>query len=120
MNLFKRILVAFVFSPLFLLAAESRVLRIGCLDFPSQLNPVYATSETAQGVMNKIHQALFYFDQAGEIRPELADSVLCDEGQLLIAITLKKGICFSNGAAVQSRDILATIELLKNPLYEYP
>ncbi len=120
MNLFKRGLFAFVFFPLFMMAAESGVLRIGCLDFPSQLNPVYATSETAQGVMNKIHQALFYFDQMGEIRPELVDSVRCDEGQLAISLTLKKGICFSNGAAVQSRDVMATIELLKNPLYEYP
>jgi ABC-type transport system substrate-binding protein len=118
--LFKRGFLAFVLSPLFLLAAESGVLRIGCLDFPSQLNPVYATSETAQGVMNKIHQALFCFDQAGDIRPELADSVRCDEGQLTIAITLRKDICFANGAAVQSRDVMATIELLKNPLYEYP
>ena len=47
-------------------------------------------------------------------------SVRCDEGRLAISITLKKGICFANGAAVQSRDVMATIELLKNPLYEYP
>jgi peptide/nickel transport system substrate-binding protein len=120
LNLFKRGLFAVVFSPLFLLATESGVLRIGCLDFPSGLNPVYATSETAQGVLNKIHQALFCFDQNGEIRPELADSVRCDAGQLTVSITLKKGICFANGAAVQSRDVVATVELLKNPIYEYP
>ena len=118
--MFKRGLFAFLFSSLSLLAAESGVLRIGCLDFPSGLNPVYATSETAQGVMNKLHQALFYFDQTGEIRPELVDSVRCDEGQLAISLTLKKGIRFANGAAVQSRDVMATIDLLKNPLYEYP
>ena len=106
--------------PIFLAAAEAKILRIGCLDFPYYLNPVYATSETAQGVMNKIHQALFYFDQEGEIRPELVESARCDEGQLTISLTLRKGICFSNGAAVQSRDVMATIGLLKNPLYEYP
>jgi peptide/nickel transport system substrate-binding protein len=120
LNLIKRGLFAIIFSPLFLLASESGVLRIGCLDFPSGLNPVYATSETAQLVMNKIHQALFYFDQNGEIRPELVHSVRCDEGQLTISITLKKDICFANGAAVQSRDVVATIALLKNPVYEYP
>jgi peptide/nickel transport system substrate-binding protein len=118
--LFKCALIVLICSPIFLLAAESKVLRIGCLDFPSGLNPVYATSETAQGVMNKIYQALFYFDQMGAIRPELVDSVHWDKGQLAISLTLKKGICFANGAAVQSRDVLATIELLKNPIYEYP
>jgi peptide/nickel transport system substrate-binding protein len=120
LNFFKRALFVFILSTLGLFAAESKVLRIGCLDFPAGLNPVYATSETAQGVMNKLHQALFYFDQAGKIRPELVDSVRWDEERLLISITLKKGICFSNGAAVQSRDVAATIVLLKNPLYEYP
>jgi peptide/nickel transport system substrate-binding protein len=120
LNFFKRALFVFILSPLVLFAAESKVLRIGCLDFPSILNPVYATSETAQGVMNKLHQALFYFDQDGKIRPELVDSVRWDEERLLISITLKKGICFSNGAAVQSRDVAATVALLKNPLYEYP
>jgi len=59
LNFFKRIGGALFFFPCLLMAAESGVLRIGCLDFPSALNPVYATSETAQGVMNKLHQALF-------------------------------------------------------------
>ena len=102
------------------MAAESGILRIGCLDFPSALNPVYATSETAQGVMNKLHQALFYFDSNGGIRPELVHALRWDEKRLTISITLKKGMRFANGAAVQSRDVLATLALLKNPLYDYP
>jgi ABC-type transport system substrate-binding protein len=117
---FKRLFFVLVFSPVFFLAAESGVLRLGCLDFPPGMNPVYATSETAQGIMNKVHRALFYFDRQGNIRPELVDSVSWDEGKLQVSIMLKRGMFFSNGAAVQSRDVLATIELLKDPLYEYP
>ncbi|MCX6557932.1 MAG: ABC transporter substrate-binding protein [Candidatus Aminicenantes bacterium] len=120
MNLLRRGLCALVFLPLFLPAAEPRVLRLGCFDFPSVLNPVYATSETAQAVMNKIHQALFYFDPAGEIRPELVADWQWDEGRLEISLTLKKGVRFANGAALRSQDVAATIELLKNPIYEYP
>ena len=120
MNLFRRGLCAIVFLPLFLPAAEPRVLRLGCFDFPSVLNPVYATSETAQALMNKIHQALFYFDTAGEIRPELVDAWRWDEGQQAISLILKKGVRFANGVVLQARDVAATIALLKNPLYEYP
>jgi ABC-type transport system substrate-binding protein len=116
----KRFFFAVVALPLLVAAADSRILRIGCLDFPSVLNPVYATRETAQAVMNKIHQALFFFDPTGAIGPELAHSVSWDEGRLTISVTLKSGIRFANGAVVQSRDVLATIALLKNPLYEYP
>jgi peptide/nickel transport system substrate-binding protein len=117
---FKRGFLALLFIPMALAAADARVLRVGCLDFPSVLNPVYATRETAQGVMNKIHRALFYFDPDGAIVPELVDSVSWDESRLMISITLKKNIRFANGAAVQSRDVSATVELLKNPAYEYP
>ncbi|HSQ34372.1 MAG TPA: ABC transporter substrate-binding protein [Candidatus Binatia bacterium] len=95
-------------------------MRIGCMDFPATLNPVYATSETAQAVMNKLHQALFYFDPGGGIRPELAETTHWDEERSTISITLKKGAYFANGVAVQSRDVLATLALLRNPLYEYP
>ncbi len=120
MNFFKRGVFTFFFIPLFVFGANSRILRIGCLDFPSVLNPIYATSETAQGMMNKLHQALFCFDQNGVIRPELVQSVHWDEGQLTISIALKKNVHFANGATLRSRDVIATIELLKNPQYEYP
>lgn len=120
MNSLKRGWVVLFFLPLFLAGAKPGVLRIGCLDFPSVLNPVYATSETAQGVMNKIHQALFCFDPAGLVCPELVQSVQCDDKQLTISIALKKNVRFADGATMHSRDVIATIELLKNPLYEYP
>jgi len=120
LHFFERGLVAFFCLPLFLGAGDPGILRIGCLDFPASLNPVYATSETSQGLMNKIHQALFYFDQAGAVRPELVQSLTWDEGQLTISVALKKNVRFANGAVVQSRDVQATIELLKDPLYEYP
>jgi peptide/nickel transport system substrate-binding protein len=106
--------------PLLVGAAEKRVLRIACFDFPSQFNPVYATSETAQAVMNKIYQSLFYFDGQGKIRPELVAAFSLDKARLEISLKLKKGARFADGSALGSRDIVATVKLLKNPLYEYP
>lgn len=120
MNLLRRVVRLLAFLPLLIPAAEPRVLRLGCFDFPSVLNPVYATSETAQAVLNKIHRSLFYFDAQGKIRPDLVDGLSWDEGQLAISLTLKKGIRFANGAVLQARDVAATIGLLKNPRYEYP
>ncbi len=113
-----------MFSIVFLMfltgAAEKKILRIACFDFPSSFNPVYATSETAQAVMNKIYQSLFYFDHQGEIRPELVAAFSLDEERLEISLTLKKGARFADGSVLNSRDIVATVALLKNPLFEYP
>lgn len=93
---------------------------MACFDFPSSFNPVYATSETAQAVMNKIYQSLFYFDQQGEIRPELVAEVSGNVAKLEISLKLKKGARFADGSALSSRDVAATVALLKNPLFEYP
>jgi len=95
-------------------------LRLACFDFPASFNPVYATSETAQAVMNKIYQSLFYFDGQGKIRPELVDAVSRREKSLVISLRLKPGARFADGSALNSRDVVATVALLKNPRFAYP
>jgi peptide/nickel transport system substrate-binding protein len=106
--------------PFFAGAAPGKILRIACFDFPPSFNPVYATSETAQAVMNKIYQSLFYFDGQGNIRPELVAAVEHREARLEILLQLKKGARFADGSVLSSRDVVATVALLKNPVFEYP
>jgi peptide/nickel transport system substrate-binding protein len=106
--------------PLLVQATEKGILRIACFDFPRSLNPFYATGETAQAVANKIYQSLFYFDPRGDIRPELVERFSGAASGLEISLTLKKGARFADGSAVSSRDVVATVALLKNPLFEYP
>jgi peptide/nickel transport system substrate-binding protein len=106
--------------PLAAWSADKNALRIACFDFPRTYNPVYATSETAQAVANKIYQSLFCFNQRGEIRPELVDSFSCSASGLEISFVLRKGARFSDGSALDSRDVAATVALLKNPDFAYP
>ncbi|HEX7502076.1 MAG TPA: ABC transporter substrate-binding protein [Acidobacteriota bacterium] len=106
--------------PLLAGAAEKQVLRVACFDFPRSFNPVYATGETAQAVANKIYQSLFYFDCQGNVRPELVERFSGGDTALEISLTLKQGAHFADGSALGSRDVVATVALLKNPLYEYP
>lgn len=101
-------------------AGGERNLRVACFDFPGSFNPVYATSETAQAVANKIYQALFHFDPQGTPRPELVDSFSCDQAGTAITLTLKPGSRFADGSALDSRDVVATIALLRDPRFEYP
>jgi peptide/nickel transport system substrate-binding protein len=115
-----RILCFFLFLPFFGWSAENKTLRIACFDFPGTFNPVYATSETAQAVANKVYQSLFYFDRQGNICPELIEAFSWNEARLEIALTLRKGACFADGSAVGSQDVVATVALLKNPAFEYP
>jgi peptide/nickel transport system substrate-binding protein len=104
--------------PLLVWPVEKQTLRIACFDFPRTFNPVYATGETAQAVANKIYQTLFCFDRQGNIRPELVDRF--SGSGLEILLTLHGGARFADGSALDSRDVVATVALLKNPLCEYP
>jgi peptide/nickel transport system substrate-binding protein len=106
--------------PLLAWTGSGGVLRVACFDFPGSFNPVYATSETAQAVANKVYQALFFFDPQGNIRPELVASYSCNPAGTAITLTLKPGARFADGSVLDSRDVAATIALLRDPRFEYP
>ena len=106
--------------PLLAWGAEPQILRLACFDLPRSFNPVYTNGETAQAVANKIYQSLFYFDGRAKIRPELVERFSVGGSGLEISLTLKEGARFADGTALGSRDVVATVALLKNPLYEYP
>jgi len=116
----RRCLRFFFLLPLLVWGAENQTLRIACFDFPRSFNPAYATGETAQAVANKLYQALFYFDRRGVIRPELVERFSSAGSGTQISLTLKKGARFADGSAVTGADVVATVALLKNPLFEYP
>ncbi len=113
-------LVVFVFFPFSADSSAKEILHIACFDFPRSFNPVYATNESAQAAVNKTHQSLFFFDRLGGIRPELVDSYSCSGSGQEIALVLKPGVRFADGSHLGSRDVVATVALLKDPSFEYP
>jgi peptide/nickel transport system substrate-binding protein len=106
--------------PLLAWPAAQGVLRLACFDLPPTFNPVYATSETAQAVANKVYQSLFYFDPQGIIRPELVAAFSCAQDGREIMLDLKQGARFADGSGLDSRDVAATIALLCDARFEYP
>jgi peptide/nickel transport system substrate-binding protein len=100
--------------------AGCKTLRIACFDFPGTFNPIYATGEAAQAVANKVYQSLFYFDRRGGIRPELVEAFSWDEAKAEATLALRAGARFADGSALGSRDVVATVSLLRNPAFEYP
>jgi len=111
-------------------------LRIGIDSFPVSLNPVYATNETSQAVVNKVFDSLFYFGPKGEIKKQLVENwqilkkdiainnndvnIGKDTDKLDIIIDLKKGIYFSDGKELDSEDVLQTFKLLQDQRFRYP
>jgi len=115
-------------------ASTGETLRIGINEFPASLNPVYASTETSQAIINKVFNGLFYFDEKGNIQKELADKVHIKNNDIIkknktavktenpveIIIELKKNIFFSDGKELTADDVVATVELLQDKRFRYP
>lgn len=99
--------------------SKETTLRVGIHAFPGSLNPVYVTDETAQGVVNKIFDSLFFFDGEGHIRRGLVREYRLKDN-ITITLLLKEGVYFSNGTELSAADVTATLRLLKNPDFKYP
>lgn len=107
--------------PLLAAAAPAKPeLRLACYDFPASFNPVYATGETAQAVANKGYQSLFRFDGQGRPVPELVACHSLSADGTAIRLTLRPGARFADGAPLDSRDVAATLGLLRDPRFRYP
>jgi ABC-type transport system substrate-binding protein len=109
-------------------------LRVGINAFPVSLNPVYATTETSQAVVNKVFNGLFSFDCQGRVRSELVENYELRAGngkkggpssaktgkEVDIILRLKKGIFFSDGKELDAGDAVQTIKLLQDKTFKYP
>lgn len=101
-------------------AGEKETLKIGIHNFPTYLNPLYAMDETSQSVLNKIFDALFYFDGAGKLQKGLVQTYRTGNNNKEIILTLKKGIFFSNGQELDAHDVKATLERIKDSRFQSP
>ncbi len=100
--------------------SKKNVLRIGINTFPVSLNPVYATTETSQAIINKVFDSLFYFDYKGEITNGLVKNLHLDKNEREILIQLKEKIFFSDGKELEADDVIQTVKLLQNKAFGYP
>lgn len=124
MNFLKKyILLTFhIFIICTTIKASDTILRVGLHTFPNSLNPIYSTTEDSQPVINKIFDSLYYYDKEGKITSDLVarTTATLEKGRSVTRLTLKKGIRFSDGKELDANDIIQTIRILKNPVYNYP
>lgn len=110
----------FLFSFLLISNQSKPVLRIGIHNFPLSLNPVYATDEVSQSVINKVFESLYYFDETGSIRNGLVEKTFLNPNGKIIVVRLKPERFFSNGKELTAVDIIETFKLLINRETRYP
>lgn len=90
----------------------------GVLQEPRFVNPIFATNETEQSIVNLIFQGLFRYNQEGVLVPSAAESYTVSPDEKSYTITLRQGNRWQDGQQFTVDDVLFTIATIQNPEYK--
>jgi peptide/nickel transport system substrate-binding protein/oligopeptide transport system substrate-binding protein len=78
-------------------------------------DPAFSVDVDSGRILSKLYSGLFKFDDSGNIIGDLAEKWTIKNKGKQYLITLKKGIRFSNGKNLTSKDVLYTFNRLSSP-----
>lgn len=79
------------------------------------LNPVLAKSDAEKSISGLIYDGLVKVDEKGDIAPDLAKEWEISSNGLTYTFVLREDITFHNGQVFDAGDVVATINLIKDP-----
>lgn len=95
-------------------------LREGIVGSPRFVNPVLAITRADQDMVALVFDGLMTVNEAGELVPEIAESVTVSSDALVYNVVLKQDIRFHDGHTLTADDVMFTIELIQNPSLKSP
>ncbi len=79
------------------------------------LNPIFAKSNAEEAASELLFSRLLSYDRAGKLRYDLAESMKLSDDQKTYTFTLRPDARWHDGLYVRARDVVFTVNLLKNP-----
>lgn len=80
----------------------------------STLNPIFAQSSAEEAASELLFSRLLTYDQSGLINYDLAESMKVEKDQKTYTITIRPDARWSDGLYVRARDVVFTVNLLKD------
>ncbi|HTM68625.1 MAG TPA: peptide ABC transporter substrate-binding protein [Candidatus Binatia bacterium] len=88
---------------------------------PHYVNPVLASTNDADlDLVKLVFTGLMKTSSQGELVPDLAASYAMSEDGKTYTFVLKDGVRWHDGTAFTARDVVATVEAIKNPSWKSP
>lgn len=87
----------------------------GVLGQINTLNPLYATTQPEQSLARLMFSSLLQYDTTGNLGNELANGYRVEDGGKRYVVSLRNGVRWHDGTVMSVKDVLFTIELMKNP-----
>jgi peptide/nickel transport system substrate-binding protein len=98
-------------------AKPGGTLTIGLHQDPESLTPAESLTGQAMTVISQMNQTLFTTNEAGELKPLLAEKMTTSPDRLTSTIKLKSNIKFSNGQPMTSADVVFSIDAARKSTY---
>ena len=92
----------------------------GLVGQATNFNPIYAATEVDRSVARLVFANLFDYDQDNRLRPVLAADLEANEKAQQYTVTLKEGLRWHDGEALDADDVVFTIQTIKEPAAQSP
>ena len=92
----------------------------GALGPIETLNPLYASSSAEASVGRLLFSSLYSYDSTGSIHQDAASAMTLDEAGKTYTVTLREGMKWHDGEPVSAKDVVFTVNLMKNPATRSP
>lgn len=82
---------------------------------PDNMNPYLPNQNLQYGMWQTVQESLFYYNyETGESVPWLAESATYNDDNTAVTIKLRSGVTWSDGTPFSARDVVFTIQMLKD------
>lgn len=90
--------------------ATNTTLKIAVNAAPRSLDPAQLDGGVQSYIWGSVYDTLLYYDNAGKLQPNAAESWEVSDDGLKLTFKLREGMTFSNGNAVTAEAVAATLE----------
>jgi peptide/nickel transport system substrate-binding protein len=80
------------------------------------LNPIFADTSAEESASALLFSRLLTYDQSGNLNYDLADSMKISDDSTTYTITIRPDARWQDGVYVRAKDVVFTVNLLKNPV----
>jgi peptide/nickel transport system substrate-binding protein len=84
------------------------------------MNPLFVSTPAEASVARLVFSSLYNYDETGSIRQDLARSLSSDQSGRVYTIVIRDDAQWHDGTALTAKDIVFTINLIKNPATRSP
>ena len=92
----------------------------GAIGEIKSVNPLFVSTNAEASVARLVFSSLYGYDTTGSLKQDLATAMVVDETQRVYTVSIRNNAKWHDGTPVTAKDVVFTINLIKNPAVYSP